>query len=630
MVWTNESDTKKRRDDIDGLRALSVIGVVLFHFNASILPGGYAGVDVFFVITGYLMASIISDQLIKNNFSYYAFYVSRAKRIAPGLAAVVATMLLFGFLFLGPSAYKSLGSHSLSSLLFYSNIHYFLESGYFAELTKDKFLLHTWSLSVEWQIYLVFPYFLHTLFRYVDTRNLGLALIVVAFLMLATSLSVTYYNKELSYMMPFSRAWEMLAGSTVGFIKISTLNPVAGLLLEILSITCILVSFVVFNDANSWPSLLTLLPVISASIFIVIPKQSSILALPAMRQLGLMSYSVYLTHWVILVCARKLYIDLSFYCYVLATLGCAIVLHHLVEKRRNFGAEAFVFYVLLVFISIVVSANGVPERLIDVSQYAMSMQEFRNQNEGHLHLDQSNGVEPIYINSDVYSFDYILLGNSKARQYNYYLQSHGIKVASFAIDGCMSTKNITNSKSVECEAVYFSSLKFIKDNPSKKIIWASTWPIDMHFTPRAGGRIKSNNSGNLGILANEIEEFINDIKGYKHNLYLIGDLQGSNGVLVFECLAKENLPFFKLFGSQCEKFQPKNANPTNEMLISLANSHESVYAIISENSLCDDTKCAIIVNGQPVYTDYKHLTKSASEIVGAYIFRNINSSIYIK
>ncbi len=140
---------RELRKDIQGLRALAVLSVIVYHFNSDYIPSGFAGVDVFFVISGFLMTSIIYKGISTKTFSLIRFYISRAKRIAPSLCVVVLVLLVFGYIFLDPMTFQQVGNHSLSSMLFYSNYTYLGESGYFDQSSKEKFLLHTWSLSVE-------------------------------------------------------------------------------------------------------------------------------------------------------------------------------------------------------------------------------------------------------------------------------------------------------------------------------------------------------------------------------------------------------------------------------------------------------------------------------------------------
>lgn len=134
---------KNFRKDINGLRAIAVLSVLVFHFSPSFLPGGFAGVDVFFVISGFLMTSIIFRGVENNDFSIFKFLIARCKRIVPALVAVVVILLIVGYLIFEPLTYQIIGKHSFSSLLFISNFTYFFESGYFDADSKSKFLLHT-------------------------------------------------------------------------------------------------------------------------------------------------------------------------------------------------------------------------------------------------------------------------------------------------------------------------------------------------------------------------------------------------------------------------------------------------------------------------------------------------------
>ena len=147
----------KFREDINALRAIAVVAVVIFHFNHAWLPGGFAGVDVFFVISGFLMTMIIFKGLEKDTFSILKFYGARVRRIVPALVALCFALLVFGYLLLSPLDYLILGKHAAASLTFTSNILYWTEAGYFNDDSIEKWLLHTWSLSVEWQFYLVYP-----------------------------------------------------------------------------------------------------------------------------------------------------------------------------------------------------------------------------------------------------------------------------------------------------------------------------------------------------------------------------------------------------------------------------------------------------------------------------------------
>lgn len=208
--------TTNFRRDINGLRAWAVVSVVLYHFGVLGFTGGFVGVDIFFVISGFLMTQIIVRGLQTDNFSILAFYLARAKRIVPALLVLCAVLLVMGWFVLPAPDYKPLGMHVLTSLLFVSNIQYWREAGYFDAASHDKWLLHTWSLSVEWQFYLLFPILLALLWRlYPGPRNTARLLLLLLIASLVLSVWLTLKKPEAAFFLLPTRAWEMLTGGLV-------------------------------------------------------------------------------------------------------------------------------------------------------------------------------------------------------------------------------------------------------------------------------------------------------------------------------------------------------------------------------------------------------------------------------
>lgn len=218
------------RSDINGLRAIAVISVVLFHFNPEILPGGFAGVDVFFVISGFLMTSIIFRGLENSNFSIVNFYISRANRIIPALAILCLVIMIFGWFYLTPLDFKTLGKHVSGSIRFISNSMYLKESGYFDVSANSKWLLHTWSLSVEWQFYLIYPVVLTLLYKAFGLKTLRKILIAATVSFYLYSLCSSYSNPNASYFLLSNRAWEMLLGGIAYAYPIELKNSLKNLL----------------------------------------------------------------------------------------------------------------------------------------------------------------------------------------------------------------------------------------------------------------------------------------------------------------------------------------------------------------------------------------------------------------
>ncbi|MDD0973983.1 acyltransferase family protein [Pseudomonas fontis] len=262
------------RKDINGLRALAVLAVVIYHFNAMWLPGGFAGVDVFFVISGYLMTAIICRGVKAHTFSLRRFYIARVKRIVPVLAVMCCTLMVFGWMSLLPAEYKEMAKHVLSSLGFYSNVTYLKGLGYFTASLNERWLLHTWSLSVEWQFYLIYPVALLLL-----TKLFGLR----AFYLLS------------------SRSWELCAGG-LAFLFPLSLGKNYQRALEWLGLGLILLGYVVISKAVMWPGYYALLPVVGTVMVIAANRQDSMVTgNPVFQRVGLYSYSIYIWHWPVMV-----------------------------------------------------------------------------------------------------------------------------------------------------------------------------------------------------------------------------------------------------------------------------------------------------------------------------------------
>ncbi|WEK50722.1 MAG: acyltransferase [Candidatus Kaistia colombiensis] len=204
------------RLDINLLRVIAVTGVVLYHFRIGALTGGFAGVDLFFVVSGYLMTRIICDGIDRGTFSLWRFYIARARRIVPALAAFCLVMLVVSQVWIDPLTRREIASDIVSSILFISNFAYWRDAGYFDAAAASKWLLHTWSLSVEWQFYLVLPLALLALRRVLPGRRYWLAALWIGML-LSFALAVVLAELKPAfafYLLP-TRAWEMLAGGLV-------------------------------------------------------------------------------------------------------------------------------------------------------------------------------------------------------------------------------------------------------------------------------------------------------------------------------------------------------------------------------------------------------------------------------
>ncbi|WP_350558398.1 acyltransferase family protein [Psychrobacter sp. CAL346-MNA-CIBAN-0220] len=287
----------KFRKDINGLRAFAVIAVVLFHFNTSWMPGGFAGVDVFFVISGFLMTGIIFKGIEQENFSILKFYVARANRIIPALALLCLVLLIFGWFYLTPLEYHALGKHAASSIGFVSNFIYWTEAGYFDAASHEKWLLHTWSLSVEWQFYILYPLVLVAMRKFLSIKTMKSMLVLGTVLGFIFCVIASYKSPNASYYLLPTRAWEMMIGG-VAYLYPFTLPEDRKKLVERVGLALVIGSYFLISEDNPWPGYLALFPVVGSFLIIQAQRNDSIITSNIVFQkLGTWSYSIYLWHW---------------------------------------------------------------------------------------------------------------------------------------------------------------------------------------------------------------------------------------------------------------------------------------------------------------------------------------------
>ncbi|MEZ8428367.1 acyltransferase family protein [Vibrio cyclitrophicus] len=354
------------RYDINGLRAVAVIAVVLFHFNPDWVPGGFAGVDVFFVISGFLMTSIIFRGLDNNNLNLFKFYVARANRIIPALAMLCVSLLVLGWFYLTPMDYKALGKHAASSMGFLSNFIYWRESGYFDADSHEKWLLHTWSLSVEWQFYIIYPLLLKILAKFLSINNIKRLLLIGTLLAFIFSVAVTFMWPNPAYYLLPTRAWEMMFGG-LAFLYPWNLSDRRKKIAEFLGLAMILFSYFFASSSVPWPGYFALLPVLGAYMLISANRQSSIITNNTLFQyVGRWSYSIYLWHWPIIVFGYNFNIE-NWHLYGLPlSIIFGFMSYRFIERFSFkvferwfdiFKVKAFLMSLFISFISLFVFAN---------------------------------------------------------------------------------------------------------------------------------------------------------------------------------------------------------------------------------------------------------------------------------
>ena len=300
----------KYRAEIDGLRALAVLPVIFFHAGFEWFSGGFVGVDIFFVISGYLITTIIISEMAEGKFSIINFYERRARRILPALFFVMLACLPFAWLWLTPSDLKDFGQSLIAVSTFSSNIFFWLDSGYFNTANELKPLLHTWSLAVEEQYYILFPIFIMLTWR-LGLKWILILLSIVFLVSLGAAQWGAYNSPYATFFLLPTRGWELLVGVFAAFylkynnhLKSHPLNQV----LSLLGFCMISYSIIAFDETTPFPSLYTLIPTIGTGllIFCAVPKTfiHKLLSLKFIVGIGLISYSAYLWHQPLLAFVR--------------------------------------------------------------------------------------------------------------------------------------------------------------------------------------------------------------------------------------------------------------------------------------------------------------------------------------
>jgi peptidoglycan/LPS O-acetylase OafA/YrhL len=306
-------DQPKYRPDLDGLRAIAILSVVIFHAAPGRLPGGFVGVDVFFVISGFLISSIIVGGLEHKSFSFTQFYIRRIKRIFPALSVVLFTCLFAGFFLLTDEELASLGKHIASGAGFVSNFTLWSEAGYFDRSADFKLLLHLWSLGIEEQFYIFWPLLLWFVSGR-GSRYLAMTLAIVA-LSFVLSLYQTGANPVAAFYSPLTRFWELLIGSGLACWQAqrgSPSFPDSGLrhAASFMGLGLLVAAFAAINRDRAFPGCWAALPTFGAALLIWAGPRAwanhAILSRSLLVWFGLISFPLYLWHWPLLAFPRML------------------------------------------------------------------------------------------------------------------------------------------------------------------------------------------------------------------------------------------------------------------------------------------------------------------------------------
>jgi|TARA_B100000929_G_scaffold166615_1_gene131911 peptidoglycan/LPS O-acetylase OafA/YrhL len=506
------------RPEIDGLRALAVMPVIFYHASYPFFSGGYLGVDIFFVISGYLISYIILDDLTRNKFSILNFWKRRAKRILPALLSVIIFASLLSYFYIPNNEIKVFSNSIVSSLFFYSNFFFQFNTGYFDFAAEYQPLIHTWSLSIEEQFYILFPIFL--LLFYKNNYKLLLFIILILSLSFAQwggNLKLSYpfvedkllfYNKGFfnDFMSPFSRVWELILGFFASIIlikkkKIFSNNKFLTESICFISLGLIFFSIYNFDKYSPYPSFYTLIPCLS-TFFLIIFLNNSIfltkfLSNTILVKIGLISYSLYLFHFPIfsllkfnLYSFNNSYL-LDFIIFFLVII-IAVLNYKFIEtpfrKKINFKVTLKGFLVayslLLIFSSASFLTNGFENR----AKFKLSddlNNSFYSSKDGKkcFDINKVHITEEFCLIGSQEKTSFFVLGDSHVRPFYFFFENYFYKnnLSGYfsGYSGCIPFLGVhalrSDQKTRNCYKLNLKVKEFIKNKNIKYLVLISRW-----------------------------------------------------------------------------------------------------------------------------------------------------------
>ena len=631
----------KYRSEIDGLRALAVLPVILFHAGFEWFSGGFVGVDVFFVISGYLITTIIISEMAEDKFSIVNFYERRARRILPALFFVMAACLPFAWLWLTPNDLKDFGQSLVAVATFSSNILFWFESGYFATAAELKPLLHTWSLAVEEQYYILFPIFLMLTWR-LGLKWILILLSIVFFISLGIAQWGAYNSPSGAFFLLPTRGWELLVGVFAAFylkynthLKSHSLNQA----LSLIGFCMIVYSIVAFDEKTPFPSLYALVPTIGTGLLILcaVPKTfiHKLLSLKFIVGIGLFSYSAYLWHQPLLAFARHRLLgdvsDLILLALCIASLAMAWFSWRFVEKpfrSKGIFSRKFIFTGAITSIIIFTLIGSLAH--------------------------QTKGFQKTFEHSNYHiDVNTMVLGDSHAANLVTSLQSIMTTVEDFSSGGCIPLLNVDrfDSRFIQgaCAQKMTKALnEFVSDDSFELIILSHMGPVYFDQTAFKGKDLarvtgadvvdidNPSNKNRWNIFENKLVETLQYLTSNpkKKVVYLID--WPELGIESNRCIHKiereiGGLTFATFYDQsaleRCRiplKEYDERSKKYREIIKGAELLFDEVVFVDPKTIFCDEFFCLGIRNDEALYRDVDHLSAYGAHLVSELILQELD------
>ena len=634
----------KYRAEIDGLRALAVVPVILFHAGFELFSGGFVGVDVFFVISGYLITTILIEDIENNRFSIVNFYERRARRILPALFFVMLVCIPFAWMWMLPNQMKDFSQSLVAVSLFASNILFWRERGYFAAAAEEKPLLHTWSLAVEEQYYVLFPIFLILAWRFGKNRVFWMIVVMAAISLLLSEWG--WRNKATAnFYLAHTRAWELFAGSIAAFI-VQKQGVQKNNILATFGLAAIIFSIFFYDESTPFPSMHALVPVIGVVLLLLYADKATfaakLLSTRGFVGIGIISYSAYLWHQPFFAFSTVVWIDDEPYIrslLVLMTFPIAYLSWRYVEQPFR-DKHKFTSRKILLISSSCLSftilfglaghfSGGFPSRHTETLHYQVTQTPAKFNDDCIESYTQFSSLTTCRISS-LNEPTIALIGDS---------HSHALyesMAASFAEEtvinlGVFTCYPFVNEELLErndCSDKQALLISFLLNNPQIQTVYlAGYWGYlaSGGFAEKGKGWRLHDNITDLdadSFLANAAG-FLTELQHHSRTIFLIEDVPD----LDFSPLRCGDVGMPRFGDTRCSmRFEDyiERKRQVEPLINSLIDEFPSVSYVLTQELFCDETACNAFLNGETLYRDGDHVSKKGADLVIEAVSRVVN------
>ncbi|MFD0916391.1 acyltransferase family protein [Pseudahrensia aquimaris] len=593
------------RPEVDGLRAVAVMLVVLFHLGYEWIPGGYIGVDIFFVISGFLITRLILDEVENGSFSFRSFYLRRMRRLAPALLATLLTTCLVAFVLFTPTDFKAYGREMAWSALGLSNFYFAERLDYFDNASSLRPLLHTWSLAVEEQYYLIAPLFIFLIRKRWSRTTVMYATLVTLVLSFAAAVIAVRADPQIGYFWTPFRAWQIALGSMVVFLpRHLHLEGARGDVAAIVGLTAIIASSLLLSEKSGVPGWAALLSCLGTALILSTksaPLTFRCLSTTPMLALGRASYSLYLVHWPLIVIVSYWFLQPNLPASVrLPTLAASFVLafglHHLIEERLRKPAPTNTVFVQSTMAFVVAIAaggwamyhsSGLPSRINAPVIAAISPYE------------PCRGVTICILGDKEKDAPAALfVGDSNARHYakaiDQWGQSNGQKVIMVASAACNITGDFKIRKHhlANCKKAKAATSKLLNEHENTPLLIAHNW-----------------NSYRKQKMTERLIEFIGNVG--KRPVTIVGQTPYARKHY-HHCGQVQS---FQLSLKDCETYKPYKLDQTTTAQLRRELSGVPVRFIDPATALCTAENCSVHGEAGVFFYDKGHLSLQGAKRV---------------